>query len=152
MTSERVLRHVERILAQANEALAKRQWDLVRDCATDVLALDHPAIRGVNLSETRPIDLSIDAVWAVVCNPQYVSFQRLGVERGQAAEEVLQRRATGRSQGHSHRPDGPPERDPDLIRHDGLGRERQANEGQAGGTGNRLTGRAPALAAHIRRP
>ncbi len=40
MTSERIQRQIDRLLDEAEEALSRRDWDAVRDCASDVLALD----------------------------------------------------------------------------------------------------------------
>ena len=40
MTSERMKRQIERLLDQAEEALARRDWPAVKDAASDTLALD----------------------------------------------------------------------------------------------------------------
>src|SRR5947209_3574099 len=40
MPSERVQRHLERLLDQADEAIKQRDWASVRECARDVLSLD----------------------------------------------------------------------------------------------------------------
>ena len=40
MATERIQRQVDRLLDEAEEALSRRDWESVRDCARDVLALD----------------------------------------------------------------------------------------------------------------
>ncbi len=40
MPSERVQRQIDRLLEEAEEAVVARKWELVRECAQDVLALD----------------------------------------------------------------------------------------------------------------
>ena len=39
MAAERIQRQVDRLLDEAEEALSRRDWESVRDCARDVLAL-----------------------------------------------------------------------------------------------------------------
>jgi len=40
MVTERIQRQIDALLAQTEEALQQRNWQLVLDCCKDVLALD----------------------------------------------------------------------------------------------------------------
>ena len=40
MASERLQRHIDRLLDEADEAIAQSHWDVVRDRAKDILAID----------------------------------------------------------------------------------------------------------------
>ncbi len=40
MASERLSRHIERLLDEADEALTQRRWDVVQERAQDILSID----------------------------------------------------------------------------------------------------------------
>ena len=40
MASERLQRHIGRLLDEADQAIIQRQWDVVRERAQDILAID----------------------------------------------------------------------------------------------------------------
>ncbi len=47
MASERLSRHIERLLDEADEALTQRRWDVVRERAQDILSIDPENSEGV---------------------------------------------------------------------------------------------------------
>ena len=47
MASERLSRHIERLLDEADEALTQRRWDVVQERAQDILSIDPQNSEGV---------------------------------------------------------------------------------------------------------
>ena len=47
MASERLSRHIERLLDEADEALTQRRWDVVQERAQDILSIDPENSEGV---------------------------------------------------------------------------------------------------------
>ena len=54
MANERLQRHIERLLDEADQAIIQRQWDVVREGAQDILAIDPESsdVRWVRVAPT----------------------------------------------------------------------------------------------------
>lgn len=70
MVSERVLRRIERLLDQADEAADGHNWDLVRELARRALVLDGESADARALLAMAAEDLGADAPGADADRPQ----------------------------------------------------------------------------------
>ena len=63
MASERLQRHIERLLDEADQAIVQRQWDVVRERAQDILAIDPENSDGLAFlaSAERALEVSTPA-------------------------------------------------------------------------------------------